>query len=137
MSKLYHCKDGMDKETDLIIKHFILEIVGVCKRYDISISHEDRHGAFELEPFNERNVKWLNACHITEELENKLERGQMSVTEIDDLKELIVYIESVENNIPVSAAQVKKNQHTINKMLLNIAKRELGGDAGMDRITSK
>jgi hypothetical protein len=41
------------------IEKFLDEIISVCKKYDISISHEDGHGGFILEKFDEYNEQWL------------------------------------------------------------------------------
>lgn len=39
---------------------FIEEIIAVCKKHGMSISHEDGHGAFVIEnEDNERNFDWL------------------------------------------------------------------------------
>lgn len=38
---------------------FLDEIEAVCRKYGLSISHEDGHGAFKIEPLHEVNIKWL------------------------------------------------------------------------------
>lgn len=38
---------------------FLAEIVEVCRKHKLSISHEDQHGNFEIEEFYEQNVRWL------------------------------------------------------------------------------
>ena len=48
----------MNEEKEKI---FILEVLRLCKKHGFSISHEDGHGAFMLDTFNEYNVKWLLA----------------------------------------------------------------------------
>jgi hypothetical protein len=37
----------------------IEEILVVCKKHGISISHEDDHGGFVIEPWSEENADWL------------------------------------------------------------------------------
>lgn len=32
------------------------------KKYNLSISHEDGHGAFIIEKYDEYNIKWLRDC---------------------------------------------------------------------------
>ena len=54
-----------DIEMPERVKDFYVEIEQVCKKYNLSISHEDCHGAFELEEFNPRNIEWLQDAHIT------------------------------------------------------------------------
>lgn len=41
------------------IDAFIEEIVSVYRKHGLSISHEDGHGAFVIESFDETNVEWL------------------------------------------------------------------------------
>jgi hypothetical protein len=39
---------------------FLKEVKDICKKYNISISHEDYHGGFELENYREDFMKWFN-----------------------------------------------------------------------------
>lgn len=41
------------------MESFLKDIVAVYKKYGLSLSHEDCHGAFIVEEFDEHNVKWL------------------------------------------------------------------------------
>ena len=41
------------------MKHILDEIHSVCMKHGLSISHEDGHGAFIIEDYNERNIDWL------------------------------------------------------------------------------
>lgn len=41
------------------MERFLEEIKMICKKYNLSISHEDGHGCFLIEEYNERNVEWL------------------------------------------------------------------------------
>ncbi len=41
------------------VKDFIEDIVGLCKKYSVSISHEDTHGAFVIRDYSEENIKWF------------------------------------------------------------------------------
>ena len=38
---------------------FIEEIDSVCKKYKLSISHEDYYGAFTIEDYKDSYIKWL------------------------------------------------------------------------------
>lgn len=42
---------------------FLNDIVEVYKKHGLSLSHEDYHGAFCVECFDEDNVKWLFDAH--------------------------------------------------------------------------
>jgi hypothetical protein len=52
------------------VDNFLNEIIKVCKKYDLSISHEDHHGAFEIEDLDEYNLDWLSDAHITQDCRN-------------------------------------------------------------------
>ena len=43
---------------------FIEEIEAVCKKYNLSISHEDGQGAFVIEKFSQENLNWLKRADI-------------------------------------------------------------------------
>jgi hypothetical protein len=49
----------MDKTQQEIID-FIKDIEEVCKKHNLSISHEDGHGSFIIEEYKESNIKWLS-----------------------------------------------------------------------------
>ena len=55
-----HARDMVE---DPAIDEFLAEIVDVCKRHGMSISHEDNHGAFIVESFSDRNASWLLHAH--------------------------------------------------------------------------
>ena len=59
----------------LHLKMFYKELNELCKKYNLSISHEDCHGDFEIENYDEKNMDWLmNAtlCANIEELPEDL-----------------------------------------------------------------
>lgn len=41
---------------------FLDAIVALSREHGLSLSHEDGHGAFMVEPFDERNADWLMAA---------------------------------------------------------------------------
>lgn len=49
---------------------FIKEIEEVCRKHDMSISHEDGHGAFIIELYDEYNIEWLKSATIAKYREN-------------------------------------------------------------------
>ena len=51
----------------LNVEMFMKEIDLICKKYNLSISHEDSHGGFIIEKYNSMNIDWLNGagCNIT------------------------------------------------------------------------
>ena len=51
-----------DIETPEEVINFLNEIDNICKKYNFSISHEDRHGAFIIERYDNFNINWLKNC---------------------------------------------------------------------------
>lgn len=45
------------------IDAFLQEIIAICKKHGYSISHEDGHGAFEIENTDDHNFDWLLNAH--------------------------------------------------------------------------
>lgn len=44
------------------VKKFIEDILAVYEKHGLSISHEDGHGSFEIEEYNQHNEDWLRAA---------------------------------------------------------------------------
>jgi hypothetical protein len=38
---------------------FLAEVIEVCRKHGLSISHEDTGGSFEVRQFNQRDSDWL------------------------------------------------------------------------------
>lgn len=49
-------------ETPEEVINFLNEIDNICKKYNLSISHEDGHGAFIIERYDNYNIRWLKNC---------------------------------------------------------------------------
>lgn len=48
------------------MEDFLNDIKMICKKHNLSIAHEDYHGAFLIEEYDEDNVEWLfdaNKCY--------------------------------------------------------------------------
>jgi hypothetical protein len=60
----WHISKGKYVTPSVNILQFLDEIEKVCKKYNISISHEDGHGAFILEEYDEFNFRWLRKSQI-------------------------------------------------------------------------
>jgi len=43
---------------------FFNELDFLCKKYNISIAHEDSHGGFIIEKYKEFNIKWIKEAHL-------------------------------------------------------------------------
>ena len=50
--------------TPVRVIFFLNAIDNICKKYNFSISHEDSHGSFILEKYNDYNIKWLKDCML-------------------------------------------------------------------------
>lgn len=54
----------MNKLDKLTIEKFFEEIDLVCKKYNVSIAHEDNHGGFIIEDYDLFNIEWLKDARI-------------------------------------------------------------------------
>lgn len=54
-------------ETPENIINFLNEITKIYQKYNLSLSHEDEHGAFIIENYDEKNIKWLKNSLINVE----------------------------------------------------------------------
>jgi hypothetical protein len=50
-------------ETPKEMIEFFKEIDEVCRKHDLSISHEDYQGAFIIEKYSKHNIEWLKDAH--------------------------------------------------------------------------
>ena len=60
-----HC--DMRANTYVVSKQadaFIREIEVVCKKHNMSIGHEDRHGAFIITEYSDESIEWLKDANI-------------------------------------------------------------------------
>lgn len=60
--KIYdYDENGDHVEVDMPkrMRDFLEEIKSVCKKHNLSISHEDGHGAFIVDDYDEFNINWL------------------------------------------------------------------------------
>lgn len=46
-------------EENRKIDEFLAEVIEVCKKHGMSISHEDGHGSFIIENYYESNIDWM------------------------------------------------------------------------------
>ena len=49
------------KEAD----EFLNDIIEVCKKHGLSLSHEDVGGGFLIDDYNETDTKWVKAAAIS------------------------------------------------------------------------
>jgi hypothetical protein len=48
-------ESGENKKID----EFLADVIEVCKKHGLSISHEDGHGSFNIVKYDENTVDWL------------------------------------------------------------------------------
>ena len=44
------------------IKNFFREYKELCKKYNVSLGHEDEHGSFILYEYDEAMIEWVEAA---------------------------------------------------------------------------
>lgn len=49
------------------LSSFFTELEHLFRKHNISISHEDKFGAFIIEDYNEKNMHWLKDAIINKE----------------------------------------------------------------------
>ena len=57
--KIWDLNKSEEIEQPKEMKEFIDEIIKVMKKHNLSISHEDSHGRFIIEKYDEYNIRWL------------------------------------------------------------------------------
>ena len=62
--KRWDCKKSKEVEN-LKVDEFINDIIGVYKKHNLSISHEDHFGGFEIENISDNNIEWLQEASIS------------------------------------------------------------------------
>ena len=45
---------------------FIEDIVKISKKHNLTLSHEDGHGSFTVEPYSIHNINWLENAYSQE-----------------------------------------------------------------------
>lgn len=63
MNKIWDCKTNELIEMPEEMKKFLEEIETICKKYNLSISHEDEYGAFEIVEYHKAYIEWLQRSH--------------------------------------------------------------------------
>lgn len=51
--------DKYDQLERAPVNAFLADIVAVCLKHEMTISHEDRHGSFGVEGVSQGNIDWL------------------------------------------------------------------------------
>lgn len=51
--------DYVEMDMPERMQNFLEDIKKVCEKHNLSISHEDGHGAFIIEDYDNRNIEWL------------------------------------------------------------------------------
>ena len=62
--KNWDCSKNEFIEQSKEIEDFFKEIEETCKKHGYSISHEDGHGAFEIEKYSDDNIECLKNANL-------------------------------------------------------------------------
>ena len=62
---------------------FLKDLQAVCKKHNLSLGHEDGHGAFLIHPYGDVYVEWLNAADVEEEEEQIEEISKEEIAELE------------------------------------------------------
>ena len=60
----WDCDKSKFVEQSEELEKFFKDIEVTCKKHGYSISHEDGHGAFEIEKYSDGNIEWLKNAHL-------------------------------------------------------------------------
>ena len=76
------------------IEGFLKDYNDICKKHNVSLAHEDCHGAFIIQEYDEENIEWVESALIQSELdeyEAKMERERRERFErfYNEMKELV------------------------------------------------
>jgi len=61
---VHYRKNDEGKIVETNLDQFFKELFSLYEKYDVSISHEDSHGAFMLDHDNEYNRDWIKEAGI-------------------------------------------------------------------------
>ncbi|WP_405101573.1 hypothetical protein [Oceanobacillus sp. FSL H7-0719] len=52
-------REGRNVEMSKDMLEFLKDIEKICKKHNMTLSHEDTHGSFEVTEYDEDNLQWL------------------------------------------------------------------------------
>ena len=58
-TETWNAKTGESVKIPNNVIDFYNDLIAVFKKHNLSISHEDYHGSFLVENYNEQNIEWL------------------------------------------------------------------------------
>lgn len=58
---------GSAQITEADAKNFLEELCIICRRYNLSLAHEDTQGGFIVEHYSEHNEAWLKEASIKQD----------------------------------------------------------------------
>lgn len=56
------------------IKNFLREYKELCKKYNVSLGHEDEYGGFILHEYDEEMIEWVEAANDAVERKKEEDR---------------------------------------------------------------
>ena len=76
------------------IEGFLKDYDSICKKYNVSLAHEDCYGAFIIQEYDEENIEWVEGALIQSELDEQeakrdRERKERFENYYNEMKELV------------------------------------------------
>lgn len=84
------------------IENFFREYEELCKKYDVSLAHEDSQGGFLIDVYDEENIKWVKAA--TDAVE---ERKREEAMRLDWFNKYLTWKSKLRESIGVNNKVVK------------------------------
>ena len=53
-------------DTPQNVSDFLTEYKALCQKYNLSLGHEDTHGAFIIDVYNEYDIDWVRQASLAE-----------------------------------------------------------------------
>lgn len=67
---------GEKLKRQLDIENFLIEYNTICKKYNISLAHEDQEGSFIFCEYDEENIDWVRSGDDIKEYERYLRNSR-------------------------------------------------------------
>ncbi len=55
---MHQSRYGNDRSKK--VRDFLKEVIDLCRKHNLSISHEDQHGGFEIEDYDDCFTGWFS-----------------------------------------------------------------------------
>lgn len=120
------CEVDIPKEME----DFLNDIKSVCEKHNLSIAHEDYHGAFLIEEYDEDNIRWLFDAVKNYKDKASEEHKRTMLLELAEINTILSNENKILNEeicqLKVKyAEEVKKNFYLATRLLVKRLQEEL------------